>query len=70
MASFQFSEDCLFLNIFTPKLRPSALLPVMIFIPGGSFEELDASLPTYNSERLVNTTNVIVAFVQYRLGKK
>lgn len=40
----------------------------MIFIPGGEFEVLDASLPSYNSERLVNTTDVVVAFVQYRLG--
>lgn len=40
----------------------------MIFIPGGEFESLDASLPIYNSERLVNKTNVIIAFVQYRLG--
>jgi len=41
----------------------------MIFIPGGEFQYLDASEPSYNSERLVNTTNVVVAFVQYRLGE-
>jgi carboxylesterase type B len=41
----------------------------MIFIPGGDYQYLGASLPVYNSERLVNTTNVIVAFVQYRLGE-
>ena len=41
----------------------------MIFIPGGEFQYLDASPPGYNSERLVNTTNVIVAFIQYRLGQ-
>jgi carboxylesterase type B len=61
------------LNIFTPLSTQAASslspLPVMIFIPGGEFQLLDASLPSYNSEHLVNTTNVIVAFVQYRLGK-
>lgn len=40
----------------------------MIFIPGEEFQALDASLPVYCSERLVNTTNLIIAFVQYRLG--
>ena len=41
----------------------------MIFIPGGNFQFLDASIPVYESEHLVNTTNVIVALIQYRLGK-
>jgi carboxylesterase type B len=44
-------------------------LPVMIFIPGGNFQYLDASIPVYESEHLVNTTNVIVALIQFRLGK-
>jgi carboxylesterase type B len=44
-------------------------LPVMIFIPGGNFQFLDASLPVYEAERLVNTTQIIVALIQYRLGK-
>ncbi|CAF1073213.1 unnamed protein product [Adineta steineri] len=66
-----FSEDCLYLNVFTPlstKQSHASPLPVMIFIPGGEFQYLDASLPSYNSEHLVNTTNVIVVFIQYRLG--
>jgi carboxylesterase type B len=41
----------------------------MVFIPGGNFQFLDASAPVYNSERLVNTTNVIIVLIQYRLGK-
>ncbi|CAF3202849.1 unnamed protein product [Rotaria socialis] len=66
-----FSEDCLYLNIFTPLPNNSSSgsrLPVMLFIPGGNFQYLDASIPVYESERLVNTTNVIVALIQYRLG--
>ncbi|CAF3607934.1 unnamed protein product [Rotaria sp. Silwood1] len=67
-----FSEDCLYLNIFTPLTTQTSQsttpLPVMIFIPGGEFQHFDASLPIYKAERLVNTTNVIVAFIQYRLG--
>lgn len=44
-------------------------LPVMIFIPGGNFQYLDASIPVYESEHLVNTTQVIVALIQFRLGE-
>ncbi|CAF1450255.1 unnamed protein product [Rotaria sp. Silwood1] len=65
------SEDCLYLNIFTPlptqSLR-STPLPVMIFITGGNFQFLDASAPIYESERFVNTTNIVLVFIQYRLG--
>lgn len=41
----------------------------MIFITGGNFQFLDASAPIYESERFVNTTNTILVFIQYRLGK-
>ena len=66
------SEDCLFLNVFTPLRTDSALAaprPVMIFIHGGGFQNGYASDPTYEAEHLVNTSNVIVALIQYRLGK-
>ncbi|CAF3324780.1 unnamed protein product [Rotaria socialis] len=62
------SEDCLYLNIFTPLQNNSSLLPVMIFIPGGNFQFLDASLVIYEADRFVNTTNVVCIFIQYRLG--
>ena len=42
----------------------------MIFITGGNFQFLDASAPIYESERFVNTTNTILVFIQYRLGKR
>jgi carboxylesterase type B len=41
----------------------------MIFIHGGDFQFGYASQSIYESEHLVNTTNVIVALIQYRLGK-
>ncbi|CAF1482893.1 unnamed protein product [Adineta steineri] len=67
----KFSEDCLYLNIFTPRMTNSSStspLPVMIFIPGGNFQYLDASIPVYESEHIVNSTNVIIALIQFRLG--
>ena len=66
------SEDCLYLNIFTPLFSNSSstsLLPVMIFIHGGGFQTGYASASVFESEHLVNTTNVIIALIQYRLGE-
>ena len=31
------SEDCLYLNIWTPAKNPHARLPVMVWVPGGGF---------------------------------
>ncbi|CAF3418088.1 unnamed protein product [Rotaria socialis] len=65
------SEDCLYLNIFTPLIEDSSresLLPVMIVIHGGDFQFGWASQSIFESERLVNTTNVIIALIQYRIG--
>ena len=60
------------MNVFTPvpsQSRAATPLPVMIFITGGNFQFLDASAPIYESERFVNTTNTVLVFIQYRLGK-
>jgi len=42
------SEDCLFLNLFTPTLTPPSPLPVMVYIYGGGFmqgwsQQMDSS---------------------------
>jgi carboxylesterase type B len=66
------SEDCLYLNVFSPLITNASstiLRPVMIFIHGGGLQSGYASDSTYEAERLVNTTNVIVALIQYRLGE-
>ncbi|KAJ7662160.1 extracellular triacylglycerol lipase precursor [Mycena polygramma] len=66
------SEDCLTLNVFRPAgLKPSALLPVMAWIFGGSF--LIGTTTTYNASALVahsivRGTPVIYVSFNYRLG--
>ena len=61
------SEDCLFLNIWTPKLGPAAKLPVLVFIHGGAFTSGSGDVPVYDGEALARTGLVVVT-INYRLG--
>jgi carboxylesterase type B len=66
------SEDCLFLNVYTPGsavvAAPSGGLPVVVYIHGGGYISGAASL--YNGAELVVESNygVIAVVLQYRLG--
>jgi carboxylesterase type B len=63
------SEDCLFLNVFTPRLDTIAQpLPVMAFLPGGAFLNGYGGGPLYDGRYIANTTNTILVVIQYRLG--
>ncbi|XP_042894419.1 cholinesterase 2-like [Penaeus japonicus] len=59
-------EDCLFLNVFTPKKKkPDERLPVMVFIHGGAF--FVGAAEDYLPHVLMNHRIVLVV-LQYRLG--
>ncbi|XP_061138429.1 fatty acyl-CoA hydrolase precursor, medium chain [Syngnathus typhle] len=61
------SEDCLYLNIYTPANRPhDAKLPVMAWIHGGGFALGSASV--YDGSALAAYQDVVVVLIQYRLG--
>ncbi|KAI5100590.1 hypothetical protein C0J45_9576 [Silurus meridionalis] len=61
------SEDCLYLNIYTPaKPSEEAKLPVMVWIHGGGFTMGSASV--YDGHALAAYQNVVVVLIQYRLG--
>ena len=62
------SEDCLYLNLWTPAIEPPQKLPVMVFFYGGGFVRGSASTPLYASGGLTQATGVIVVTVNYRLG--
>ncbi|KAM5133770.1 liver carboxylesterase 1-like isoform 3-T3 [Callospermophilus lateralis] len=63
----QFSEDCLYLNIYTPAdLTRRNRLPVMVWIHGGGLVVGGAS--TYDGLPLSALENVVVVTIQYRLG--
>jgi para-nitrobenzyl esterase len=61
------SEDCLYLNVWTPARRADARLPVMVWIHGGGFTSGSAAMPLYWGDRLAKR-GVIVVTVAYRLG--
>lgn len=62
-----FSEDCLYLNIWTPARSAKEKLPVMVWIYGGGFAFGSTSIPGYSGEQLAKM-GVIVVSVAYRLG--
>ncbi|XP_029388603.1 carboxylesterase 1C-like [Mus pahari] len=63
----EISEDCLYLNIYSPAdLTKSSQLPVMVWIHGGGLVIGGAS--TYNGLALSAHENVVVVTIQYRLG--
>lgn len=61
------SEDCLYLNVWTPAKSPSEKLPVMVWIHGGSFAFGSASQPDYQGHNL-SKLGVVVVTINYRLG--
>jgi para-nitrobenzyl esterase len=61
------SEDCLYLNVWTPAAPTKAKLPVMVWIYGGGFLAGSASEPRQDGENLARKGVVVVSF-NYRLG--
>ncbi len=61
------SEDCLYLNVWTPATSAGARLPVMVWIYGGGFAAGAASEPRQDGENLARKGVVVVSF-NYRLG--
>jgi para-nitrobenzyl esterase len=61
------SEDCLYLNISTPRLQTDAHLPVMVWLHGGSNRVGSGSEPGYDGGTLA-AHGVVVVTINYRLG--
>ncbi|KAM0748262.1 alpha/beta-hydrolase [Meredithblackwellia eburnea MCA 4105] len=64
------SEDCLYVNIYTPpgSINSSANLPVFVWLHGGSFYAGSSTMSGLDGTTLVNSQNMLVVTVQYRLG--
>ena len=61
------SEDCLYLNVFTPGDDRDELLPVIFYVHGGSLTTGQSSYTEYRGENLAAKGVVFVDFA-YRLG--
>ena len=59
------SEDCLYLNVFTPAANKARNLPVMVWVHGGSLRTGESD--DYNPAGLVRD-GVVVVTINYRLG--
>jgi para-nitrobenzyl esterase len=61
------SEDCLYLNVWTPAKAKGDRLPVMVWIYGGAFALGATGTPLFDGSRLAQK-GVIVVSVGYRVG--
>lgn len=61
------SEDCLFLNVFTPGLDDGRR-PVMVWIHGGGWREYSGGAPGFDGSALARDQDVVVVAINHRLG--
>jgi carboxylesterase type B len=67
--NIKIQEDCLFLNVWTPKdANPGKKLPVMVFIHGGAFQFGSGAAKICESTRLSAYGDIVVVTINYRLG--
>lgn len=62
------SEDCLYLNVWTPAKSAKDKIPVLVWIYGGGFGAGSTSEKVYSGEKLANKGVVFVS-IAYRVGQ-
>ncbi len=61
------SEDCLYVNVWTPAKSPTERVPVLVWIYGGGFSFGSTSTPVHDGEHLAHKGVVLVS-LNYRVG--
>jgi len=61
------SEDCLYLNVWTPAKTANAKLPVLVYFYGGGFSAGDGSETRYDGESMAQK-GIVSLTINYRLG--
>jgi para-nitrobenzyl esterase len=61
------SEDCLYLNVWTPAKSGDERLPVLVYFYGGGFVAGDGSEPRYDGASMAKR-GIVAVTVNYRLG--
>jgi len=62
------SEDCLYLNVWTPALGDGGKRPVLFWCHGGGFTMGSGSAGFYHGRNLARRGDVVVVTVNHRLG--
>ncbi|MCK5910247.1 MAG: carboxylesterase/lipase family protein [Caulobacter sp.] len=62
------SEDCLFLNVWTPALADVKRRPVMVYVHGGAHANGSGASPLYDGTWLARTHDVVVVTVNHHLN--
>lgn len=60
------SEDCLFLNVTTPREQTDKPRPVIVWMHGGGYTS--GSGNAYDAQRMASQGDVVVVTINYRLG--
>ena len=60
------SEDCLYINVWTPSKEPENPLPVMVYVYGGGYTS--GSTSTYIGKGISEAGDVVVVSMNYRVG--
>ncbi|WP_425493893.1 carboxylesterase/lipase family protein [Lysobacter gummosus] len=67
-ADGRISEDCLYLNVFTPALRDGARRPVLVYLHGGGYDSGSGSSPLYDGVNLCRRGDAVVITLNHRLN--
>ena len=62
------SEDCLFLNVWTPDARPGGKRPVMVYFHGGAYSTGSVVDPLNDGRHLAARGDAVVVTVNHRLN--
>jgi len=61
------SENCLYLNVWTPAKKSDEKLPVLVYFYGGGFMAGDGSEPRYDGESMARNKGIVAVTANYRL---
>ena len=68
MTAGQESEDCLFLNVYTPDASSTRKRPVMVWLHGGGFALGSGGIPSTDGDELCRFGDVVVVALNHRLN--
>lgn len=62
------TEDCLNLNVWTPRTNDGQKRPVLFWIHGGGFTVGSSAAPSYDGENMARLNDVVVVSINHRLN--